>query len=156
MIKYCMRKWDENKDKLEAALRSGTTWNGCRYSDLVKLVVNQILNNSTGDYDDYHWDAEQITEIDDGDYQGTLIYLIPLSTYQPSEYEYLMTYVGYGSCSGCDTLLAIQNYDDGSKLDDSQVRDFMVLCKDIVSSMIKPYNTGWRASEEFDPLYDCN
>ena len=152
MIKYCMKKWDENKDKLEAALRSGTTWNGCCYFDLVKLVVNQILNNGSDDYDAYKWSADQITEIDDGDYQGTLIYVIPLSTYQPSESEYLMTYVWYGSCSGCDTLLAIQNYDDGSKLDDSQVRDFMALCKDIVSNMIKPYNTGWRASEEFDPV----
>lgn len=152
MIKYCMRKWDENKDKLEAALRSGTTWNECHYLDLVKLVVNQILNNGGDDYDDYKWSADNITEIDDGSYQGTLIYMIPLSTYQPSESEYLMAYVGYGSCSGCDTLLAIQKYYGGAKLDECQVRDFMVLCKDIVSSMIKPYNIGWRASEDFDPV----
>lgn len=150
MIKYCKEKWDKNKDKLEEALRSGTTWNGCHYDDLVKLVVSQILNNGSDDYD--KWDAAHIHEIDDGSYQGTLIYVIPLSTYQPAEHEYLMTYVGYGSCSGCDTLLAIQNYyDDGSKLNESQVHDFMLLCKDIVSNMIKPYNTGWRASDEFSP-----
>lgn len=149
MIQYCVKKWNENKDKLEEKLRNGTTWNECRYSDLVKLVVEQILNDG-GDNWAERWDSNNITMIDDGDYQGTLLFLIPRDTYQPAEYDYLMTYVWYGSCSGCDTLQAIQAW-DGELLTDEQVKDFMILCKDIITSMILPYNTGWRYSEEFEP-----
>ena len=72
---------------------------------------------------------------------------------QPSESEYLMTYVGYGSCSGCDTLQAIQDWSiDDRLLEPEQVEDFMKLCKDLVTNMILPYNIGWRASSEFEPV----
>lgn len=158
MIKYCIDKWNKNKDKLEEKLRDGTTWNSCDYSDLVKLVVEQILNGGLSDNDysfDTRWDSSRITIIDNGDYQGTLLFLIPRDTYQPAEYDYLMTYVGYGSCSACDTLKAIQtyNYESDGRLTDEQVKDFMTLCRYIVTGMILPYNTGWRYSEEFEP---CN
>lgn len=59
-----------------------------------------------------------------------------------------MTYVGYGSCSGCDTLQAIQDYGK-DPISEDQLNDFMALCKDIVTNMIKPYNSGWRNEEEF-------
>lgn len=100
MIKYCLRKWEENKEKLEKSLLEDKSLNTCDYKHLVEKVVEVILNNGDGKT----WDVGNITEIDNGDYQGTLLYLIPEDTYQPSEYEYLMTYVGYGSCSGCDTF----------------------------------------------------
>lgn len=151
MIKYCVEKWDKNKGKLEAKLREGTSWNACEYSDLVKLVVEEVLNDGEKSmYDDDKWNASKITEVDDGDYQGTLIYLIPRDTYQPSASDYLMTYVWYGSCSGCDALKAIQDWGSGL-LTEQQVKDFMALCKDLITGMIMPYNTGWRYSEEFEP-----
>jgi hypothetical protein len=52
-----------------------------------------------------------MTVIDDGDYQGTQIFIIPTDTYQPSVKDYVMTDTYYGSCSGCDTLQAISGYD---------------------------------------------
>lgn len=67
------------------------------------------------------------------------------------EYEYLMTYVGYGSCSGCDTLQAIQECGENIPTPE-QLKDFMSLCKDLVTNMIKPYNTGWRATSDFEPV----
>jgi hypothetical protein len=144
MLKYCLKKWDNHKDELEKVLRADGTLNYCEYSYLVKLVVKYILNG-----DGKEWDAERITVVDNGDYQGTQLFLIPEDTYQPSEYEYLMTYVGYGSCSGCDTLLSIQDWKEKT-LTERQVKDFMALCKDLVTNMIKPYNTGWRNKEEFE------
>ena len=113
----------------------------------MEKVVEVILNNG----DDKTWDVGNITEIDNGDYQGTLLYLIPRDTYQPSEYDYLMTYVNYGSCSGCDTLQAIQNYEK-EEITEGQLKDFMSLCKDLICCMIKPYNCGWREEEEFLPV----
>lgn len=144
MLKYCLRKWDENKKKLEEELLKDPLLNECEYKHIVEKVVEIILNTN----EEYLWNTEGITEIDDGDYQGTLLFLIPRKTYQPLEYEYLMTYVGYGSCSGCDTLQAIQDYGE-SPISEDQLKDFMALCKDIITNMIKPYNCGWRNEEEF-------
>jgi hypothetical protein len=48
-------------------------------------------------------------------------------------------------------LQSIQSYGDG-KLTEDQVKDFMALCKDLITNMIKPYNTGWRYSEKFETV----
>jgi hypothetical protein len=151
MLKIIRDKWDRNKDKLQETLIKGSTFiNECSYIDLVKLSF-QIIFNSDGEGDQL--DIKKITEIDDGDYQGTLLYLIPFETYQPSEYEYLMTHVSYGSCSGCDTLQSIQDQDYGKIfLTDQQVSDFMTLCKDILTNTIKPYNSGWRENPDYEQL----
>lgn len=146
MLKHCRDKWYENKDKLESVLRETEDLNVCEYITLVKMVVEHILNPNSDDWDVY--DAERITLINDGDYQGTQLFMIPQKTYQPSEYEYILTYVGYGSCSGCDTLLAIQAFEH-EKLTDSQVKDFMTLCKDLVCNITKPYNHGWEIDEKY-------
>jgi hypothetical protein len=148
MIKYCKEKWNKNKEILLEVLREDKTLNSCDYGYLVKLVVENILNDETSDYSDT-WDSKKITIVDNGDYQGTLLFLIPTKTYQPSEYEYLMTYVDYGSCSGCDTLLGIQSFGN-VKPTEQQLKDFMTLCKDLVCNMIKPYNCGWRNEEMFE------
>ena len=146
MLRYCYEKWNKNKDKLEAALRK-TDISRVEYRDLLVLTVEHILND--GDYNDPRWSTKGITQIDDGDYQGTLLYLIPEDTYQPAEYEYLMTYIGYGSCSGCDLLQAIQP-DSYDEITDDDIAEFMALCKDFITNMIKPYNRGWRLEEEFE------
>lgn len=139
MLKYCLRKWDENKNILEKELRRDTTLNTCEYVDLVKLLVTHVLNQGTND--GLIWDTDNITVVDNGDYQGTQLFFIPLATYQPTEYEYLLTFVDYGSCPGCDTLQEIQ-YCGEKLLTENQVKDFMTLCKDLLTNMIKPYSYG--------------
>lgn len=143
MIKYCLDCWNKNQQSLREQLEKDASLNSCEYEYLVKLVTRYILGKE--------WDAENITVVDNGDYQGTLLFLIPRDTYQPSEDEYLMTYVGYGSCSGCDTLQAIQEHGENIPTPE-QLKDFMSLCKDLVTNMIKPYNTGWRATSDFEPV----
>jgi hypothetical protein len=149
MLKYCRDKWDKNKEKLETALREAENLNYCSYETLVEMVVEHILNPEAG-YDDTY-DKENITVIDNGDYQGTQLFMIPTKTYQPDESKYLLTFVSYGSCSGCDTLQSIQDWKEG-KLTDSQVKDFMILCKDLVCNIIKPYNSGWRRDEKYEEI----
>ena len=147
MIRFCLEKWDANKELLEKHLRDRDDLEDLCYIDLVKMVVGIIFN--TDSFNTY--EADKITEIDNGDYQGTLLYLIPDESYQPCEGDYLMTYVGYGSCSGCDTLQAIKSFIyDNEELSDRVIADFMTLCKDIVSNTIRPYNHGWR----YDPMFD--
>ena len=97
----------------------------------------------------YVLDCENMSVIDNGDYQGTLLFLIPFDTYQPCEGDYLMTYVGYGSCGGCDSLLSITECSWHAP-NEEEIKELMALCKDIVTNTIKPYNHGWRYSELFD------
>lgn len=152
MIKILYEKWEKNREDLKREI-SRMSISDLEYSDLVKLTFSVIYND--GDDTDIPYgykslDLDEITMIDNGDYQGTLLFLIPFKTYQPSESDYLMTYVGYGSCSGCDTLLSIIDYSNGSPTG-SQVSDLLALCKDIVTNTIKPYNHGWR----YSGLFDC-
>jgi hypothetical protein len=83
-----------------------------------------------------------------------LLFLIPTKVYQPAEYEYLMTFVSYGSCSGCDTLLSIQTFDE--ELTENMLKDYMSLCKDLVCNIIKPYNCGWRNESVFETVEEVN
>ena len=151
MIKYCLDKWNKNRERLEEVLSKDTKLNNCEYEYLVKLVVDHILNDEDCGYGE-KWDSSEITVVDNGNYQGTQLFIIPAKTYQPSEYEYLMTYVSYGSCSGCDTLLGIQDWSDKEPPADTQLKDSMVLCKDLITNMIKPYNCGWRENKEFETV----
>ena len=149
MIKFCKDKWNENRDRLEKALRSDTSLKDCDYQHLLAIVVKNILNQGIE-----QWNAEGITVADNGSYSGTLMFLIPEDTYEPSEYEYLLTYVNYGSCSGCDALQGAQCCITDETPDDRDIERFMMLCKDLVTNMIRPYNNGWRHNDKYDPVVE--
>lgn len=154
MIKYALKKWDENKDALRNAIQQTEKDKRCfwDYNDIVKLVCRYIFNENVSD-EDPMINADGITMIDNGDYQGTLIFMLPFDTDQPAEYEYLMTYVGYGSCSGCDTLQSIQADDeDDDETEKDLVDSYLSICKDIVSNTIRPYNQGWRNDMIYEPV----
>lgn len=97
------------------------------YMDIVKSVVEVI---SDDDYDVP--DPGRIHQIDDGEYQGTLVFVIGAKGYQPSKYWYV--YVDYGSCSGCDTLQAIHEYSDEPP-NEGQINDYMTLALHIVQGI---------------------
>lgn len=150
MIKFCKDQWDANRERLEEAVRDDTQLNKCDYEYLLSLVVTHILNPGLVNFEQ-GWSAENITVIDNGNYQGTLMFLIPKDCYQPSESEYLLTFVDYGSCSGCDTLMGIQGCGD-TKPTEQQLKDYMELCKDLVINIVKPYNNGWRKDDRYNTI----
>ena len=156
MLKFCKDAWGANKDKLENAIRHDTKMNCCEYSYLVELIIKHILNPAIP-YPDNKFDYNNITTIDNGDYCGTLLFVFPRKTYQPTASEYLVAYADYGSCSGCDTLLGIQEgWSIGKTPNETQIKDFMSLCKDIVCSIVKPYNYGWRRDISFEEVEGDN
>lgn len=154
MMKYCVHKWDENKKYLEAALRQ-TDCSEVTYDQLMKAVVVEVLNRGAADESE-QLSVKRMRRIDDGQYQGTIIYIVPFDTYQPDESEYLMTFVNYGSCSGCDTLERIKSdmpWDDEhceTCATEQTIKDLMTLCKDLLTRMIRPFNNGWRDRPEFE------
>lgn len=133
MINNFIEAWDKNKNKLREYLRTHSQTEYSNYFDLVKILFDIIINPYLEEYESkFDTDKEKIQVIDDGDYQGTLIFILHRNTYQPDISEYIYTYVNYGSCSGCDTLLRIQSenfYRDDSYeySTDLQINDYMTL-----------------------------
>lgn len=110
----------------------------CDYHELLEMTIKHIINNSETDYYEKFLNEDKIRKIDDGDYQGTLIFIIPEATYQPSEYDYYVTFADYGSCSACDTLQAIQ-YGNTYESKEEQVNDLMTLCLHMIERMKRLY-----------------
>jgi hypothetical protein len=120
MIASFVKRFEEGKDELREIFSQKHPDN---YREIVTNVV-KIIGKPL--------DWERIHEIDDGDYQGTLVYVIGDDDYQPSDYWYVKVY--YGSCSGCDTLEGIRGYDDGNPTEE-QTNDYMTLALHIVQGL---------------------
>jgi mRNA-degrading endonuclease HigB of HigAB toxin-antitoxin module len=126
MIKEFVESWDKHKDELKEYFKNNTQGNYSYYEDIVKLLFEKVINaDLEDDYDKF--DVEKIKIIDDGDYQGTRIFILHKNSYQPGILEYVYTHAYYGSCSGCDTLLAILDYNYDEKPNEQQVEDLMQL-----------------------------
>ena len=122
MIKEFVERWELNKHKLEKHLTENEISTYDSYKELFELLLNLVINDEN-DYSKFG----NIVELNDGDYQGTYIFIANKETYQPDANDYITSYVSYGSCSGCDTLLNITGY--SSKLPNkNQVDDLMTLC----------------------------
>ena len=129
MLKWVIEDWEKNKHLLEKKIRKTNQYK-FTYKWFVRNIAKIIL----------HFEKPKIYEIDDGYYQGTLLYLlVDKDIYQPKQYDYLTTFVDYGSCSGCDTLMQIQDGDPYKEYDeipdDNQTKEYMTLCLHIVQRM---------------------
>jgi len=125
MNKVFVDRYMKSKSKLEAVFRKE---HPTTYLDIVKAVIN-ILNDGYGSPS-----SDRIVEIDHGEYQGTLVYVIGTEGYQPNEYWYVK--IWYGSCSGCDTLESIHQYAHKSPTE-SQIKDYMTLALHVVQGLKK-------------------
>lgn len=148
MIKEFVSAWDANKDKLREYIATHNQDECSDYEKIVKMLFEQVINPwfKENKPDSDVFDINHIHEIDDGDYQGTLLYMIPVRTYQPSHWQYVATYVYYGSCSCCDTLQSIHamnlDYDDGAENLPSaeQVKEYVNLCLEILQHCKYPFS----------------
>jgi len=125
MIQEFVDRFMGAKPQLEALFRQKHPE---AYIDIVRAVVGVIADEGA-------WEspsAERIHEIDDGDYQGTLVFVIAAGGYQPDAYWYVK--VGYGSCSACDTLASIREYSDEPPTE-QQAADYMTLALHVVQGL---------------------
>ena len=128
MIEEFTKAWFANLHKMREKF---TAKHPKDYKEIVCSVV-EMLSLSDGGYSWEKPDPERIHEIDDGDYQGTLVYVIAAQGYQPSQYWYLK--IAYGTCSVCDTLKRINDFDSDSPNDD-QVSQYMTLALHIIQGL---------------------
>lgn len=131
MIQELVNQWDDNKHKLEEYFKTTKQKEYSNYNKIVTKLFEICLIKA----DEYNgFDLSQMTVIDDGDCQGTQIFIIPKDTYQPRVGDYIMTNTYYGSCSGCDTLEGIRRYEDDLPTDE-QVREYMTLALHLVQKL---------------------
>lgn len=134
MIKKFVAAFMAEKDALKARYAETPPDS---YADIVKDVVT--IFSKSGDEDGWGMpDPERIHIIDDGSYQGTLLFVVAAQGYQPSTYWYVM--VSYGSCSGCDTFEAIRGYCYGDDCKEERARsaeDYVTLALHIVQGFKK-------------------
>jgi hypothetical protein len=71
----------------------------------------------------------------------------------------MITEVGYGSCTVCDTLQSIQwddyDYEDPDKEPtEGQVKDYMTLCLHLIQQMRLPYwdNSYWTDKDDLKEI----
>lgn len=98
------------------------------YAAIVKAVV-EVLHDPDG-YETP--DPKRIHQIDDGDYQGTLLFVIAADNYQPSRYWAVK--IAYGSCSGCDTFESIYPF-GGDPPTDDQAKQYLTLALHVVQNL---------------------
>ena len=127
MIQKFVERFMESKPEIEKQFTEKHPEN---YEDIVRIVVEALYDQD----DEYNKtpDPKRIHRIDDGDYQGTLIFIIGANGYQPDIYWSVK--VNYGSCSGCDTLEGIRGYDTSAP-SQKQVKDYMTLALHIVQGL---------------------
>ena len=130
MIPEIITLWEENKHKLVEYFRK-TDLNkySSSYSDIVKKLFELVINT-----DDVNYNFQKLRVLNDGYYEGTLIFIAVKNTCQPSVEDYLITNTYYGSCSACDTLQSISEYGEGLP-NEKQVKEFMTLALHLVQKM---------------------
>ncbi len=133
MIKEFIEKWNNHKNELEDYFREHKQEEYNTYTLIVKKIIEIIINTDV-DYKNY--DFKNLLVIDDGDYQGTQIFITHIDCYQPSVEDYIYTSNYYGSCSGCDTLQSIQSWDEDYPTE-GQIEDYMTLSLHIIQNFRK-------------------
>lgn len=129
MIMELVKRWEEKKSLLQKHYSENHPED---YKSIVSKLIELITND---EYEELALDPERIHQIDDGDYQGTLLYVIAEKAYQPSIYYYVK--VSYGSCSGCDTLERIKDYDTDNKPTEKQTEGYMTLSLHVLQQIKK-------------------
>lgn len=134
MIKNFTKAWDKNNKLLLEEFKKNMP---SGYADIVEKLVSIVINPFLKDMNEVVLDIDNMTIIDNGDYQGTQIFIIPLDCYQPDINDYVFTCNYYGSCSGCDTYQRIImgcDYDkDGNEIPTKETaKDFHTLALHIL------------------------
>ena len=126
MVMEFVERFMANKEAIRGEFADG---HPDSYIDIVRLVVRHLRDDDRAHLGPV---PGRIHEINDGDYQGTLVYVIGGGGYQPSRYWWVM--VDYGSCSGCDTLEGIREYGSDAPTE-SQIDEYMTLALHIVQGL---------------------
>lgn len=127
MIQEFVDRFMERK----AAIRARLSAKHPGYEDILKAILAELKGAS--EYDDP--DPKGVTCITLGSYQGDYLFIIKAQWRNACWY----VKVGYGSCSGCDTVQSIQwNRSTGERTDvpnNKQLDEYMTLALHIIQGL---------------------
>lgn len=137
MDNLILKAWDKNNHKIKEWLQSCKGDDNISYEVLLRKTIELIFEGFEDDLEYWEFpDKERICVINNGDYQGTTIYVISNTGYQPNIESHWFTHNYYGSCSGCDTLLSIIAYSD-SNFSEEQIDGLWTICLHLMQKMKK-------------------
>jgi len=108
MNKIIINAWNSKQSEIKTAIQEMK-----REEFSYELLLKNALKIMQTAYEECYEECdgpsyERITRIDNGDYQGTLVFIVGGQCYQPAVDQHWVTSVCYGSCSGCDTMQGIK------------------------------------------------
>ena len=139
MIKEFINAWNRNRYILASYFKTHNQNEYDSYEKIVKLIFDVVINpeimKNHGEPDSIElrlnispaFDTDDILVIDNGNYQGTKIFVLHRKVSLPYLEDYIYTNTYYGSCSGCDTLMKINRYGEGLPSEE-QIKKYMTLC----------------------------
>ena len=130
MIQEFVDAFMKNKEKCRNLLKEKHPDN---YQDIVRIVLETINEKEDTLYGKPN--SFRIHEIDDSEYQGVLLFIIPENTPQPVNYWAVK--VLYGSCSASDALQNIKDSCSAKTPTEEQLDDYMSLALHIVQGLKK-------------------
>lgn len=126
--------WFRHKEELRKYLQTHEQMEYAKdYIDLLKVLIQIVINP---DEEERPLKIEQIIEIDKGCYGGEKVWLIPQEE-EPDVRDFIVTYMAYGTCSGCDLLEGIISNSDmvTDFANEKQINDYMLLALHLLQRM---------------------
>jgi hypothetical protein len=131
MIERFVNKFDKIRDQLKAKFSEEHPSN---YEGIFRTLITELVGEEEYSYGAEWPDPDRIHTIDEGDYQGTMLFVVAAQGYQPS--TYFACTVSYGSCSGCDTFEALREYGNEKPTED-QVEGYFTLALHMLQEMVE-------------------
>ena len=130
MIKNLSFAWEKNQGILRNYLKEHEQKEYDSYFELFKKTIELVVNPYLFQIHEEEFDLDSLQECKTDDFQGSTAFIIAYN-YACNQHDFVATYVYYGSCAGCDTLLSISEYDEG-KPNEEQVKSYMQLCLNMI------------------------
>ena len=130
MLKYCVNQWEKNKNTLRAVFEKVDIYSD--YEEFARIIIENIF---------LEWENYDVAITKQGDYTGDVIFFISADT-EGSKNDIFLSYLHYGSCSVCDTLMRAAESEE-------RVEDFMRIALHFIQNMIRPFK-NYYYEDEYD------
>jgi hypothetical protein len=121
MLKYCVEQWEKNKENLRQVFEKVDIYSD--YEEFARIVIENIFPK---------WESYEVAITKQGDYTGDVIFFISADT-EGSKNDIFLSYLRYGSCSVCDTLMRAAESEE-------KVEDQMRVALHFIQNMKHPFS----------------
>ena len=120
MLKYCVDQWEKNKNTLHTVFEKVDIYSD--YEEFARIIIENIFPE---------WENYEVAITKQGDYTGDVIFFISADT-EGSKNDIFLSYLRYGSCSVCDTLMRAAESEE-------KVEDQMRVALHFIQNMMHPF-----------------